>query len=381
MASVAAPIEPPNLIISSPDLAIARFSPRWHSPASVAFDAVRMQASVASSSFGPENCESLGEEAAMAIASYIKEIGRGKEGARSLTESQAHDLMSQVLDGHVTDLEIGAFALAMRIKGETIQELAGFLAAAHERCIAINPSRPTIVLPSYNGARKLPNLTTLLALLLAQEGAQVLVHGPMQDAGRVSTAEIFHNLGLPFARDGEEIENAWARREPVFVAIDNLCPALARLLEVRRVVGLRNSGHTVAKVLTPCTGVASLRVVNYTHPEYATMLGQFLAHTKGDAVLLRGTEGEPVADPRRAPKLDVFIDGQLRADLSRAAHEGVLAELPILPRGIDAATTAVYIQAVVSGEKPAPGPVTLQVECLMRALGAIDRTAPRAQIA
>ena len=317
----------------------------------------------------------------MAIAGYIKEIGRGKDGARSLGEVQAHDLMSQVLDGTVTDLEIGAFALAMRIKGESIVELTGFLRATHERCIGIMPTRPTIVLPSYNGARKLPNLTPLLALLLAQEGAQVLVHGPMHDAGRVSTAEIFHNLGLPFARNADEIETGWARREPVFIATADLCPPLARLLDVRRVVGLRNSGHTIAKVLAPCTTSACLRVVNYTHPEYATMLAEFLAHTGGDAVLLRGTEGEPVADPRRAPKLDVFIAGQARADLSRAAHEGVLTELPLLPRAFDAATTAVYIQAVVSGEKPAPGPVTRQVECMMAALGAIDLTAPRVQTA
>src|SRR5580765_3875315 len=136
----------------------------------------------------------------MAITSYIKEIGRGKEGARALSEAQAHDLMSQVLDGSVTDLEIGAFALAMRIKGESVAELTGFVRAAQERCITIAPARPTIVLPSYNGARKLPNLTPLLALLLAQEGAQVLVHGPMRDAGRVTTAEIFHDLGLPCAR-------------------------------------------------------------------------------------------------------------------------------------------------------------------------------------
>ena len=45
--------------------------------------------------------------------------------------------MSQVLDGRVTDLEIGAFAIAMRIKGETVAELAGFLDAAHERCIPV----------------------------------------------------------------------------------------------------------------------------------------------------------------------------------------------------------------------------------------------------
>ena len=55
----------------------------------------------------------------MSIAAYIKEIGRGKDGARSLDREQADDLMSQVLDGRVSDLEIGAFAIAMRIKGET----------------------------------------------------------------------------------------------------------------------------------------------------------------------------------------------------------------------------------------------------------------------
>src|ERR1700712_1758197 len=190
----------------------------------------------------------------MSIAPYIKQIGRGREGARPLTEPQAHDLMSQVLDGRVTDLEIGAFVIAMRIKGESIEELSGFLQATHERCIPVTTALPTVVLPSYNGARKLPNLTSLLALLLAQEGAQVLVHGPMTDAGRVSTAEIFRDLGLPFACDAEEVENAWARREPVFMRIDSLCPSLARLLEVRRIVGLRNSGHTVAKMLAPCTG-------------------------------------------------------------------------------------------------------------------------------
>ena len=317
----------------------------------------------------------------MAIANYIKEIGRGKEGARSLTEAQAHDLMGQVLDGTVTDLEIGAFALAMRIKGESVAELAGFLAATHERCIPIPTTRPTIVLPSYNGARKLPNLTSLLALLLAQEGVRVLVHGPMLDPARVSTAEIFHDLGLPIASNADEIENGWARREPVFIATDDLCPPLARLLAVRRVVGLRNSGHTIAKVLSPCSGAASLRVVNYTHPEYLAMLGGFLAHLDGDAVLLRGTEGEPVADPRRAPRLDVFIGGLPRADLSHPAHEGVLTDLPVLPRGFDAATTALYIQSVVSGEKPAPTPLTQQVECLIAALGAIRHTTGREQIA
>ena len=309
----------------------------------------------------------------MGIATYIKEIGRGKEGARALSQEQAHDLMSQVLDGQVTDLEIGAFAIAMRIKGETTDELAGFLQAAHERCIALHPQHQVVVLPSYNGARKLPNLTALLALLLAQEGVPVLVHGPEHDTGRVTTAEIFHTLGLPCASDAADIHAAWQRREPVFIRTEALCPPLARLLDARRVIGLRNPAHTVAKLLTPCLQSPSLRVVNYTHPEYGSTLTDFLAQTLANAMLMRGTEGEPVADPRRLPRLDVFLAGQLRPELSKAAQEGVLTELPVLPRSNDAATTALYIQSVVSGEKPAPGPLQQQVECLVAALAALQR--------
>nr|WP_233244530.1 hypothetical protein [Acidovorax sp. HMWF029] len=91
----------------------------------------------------------------MAIAQYIKEIGRGARGAKPLSREQATDLFGQVLDGHVTDLEIGAFCLAMRIKGETAEEMCGFLDATHQR-VALLPAtdRPLIVLPSYNGARQ-----------------------------------------------------------------------------------------------------------------------------------------------------------------------------------------------------------------------------------
>lgn len=317
----------------------------------------------------------------MTIAPYIKEIGRGKEGARSLTTEQAHDLLGQVLDGHASDLEIGAFAIAMRIKGESVEELAGFLSAVHERCIPVHPQQPMVVLPSYNGARKLPNLTALLALLLAQEGVPVLVHGPEHDPGRVTTAEIFHTLGLPCANDAADMHAAWARREPVFIRTEALCPPLARLLDVRRVIGLRNPAHTVAKLMAPAQGTRSLRVVNYTHPEYGQTLAQFLAATQADAMLMRGTEGEPVADPRRLPRLDLFIGGQLRSDLSLPAQEGVLTEMPVLPRSHDAATTSLYIQSVVSGEKPAPGPLAQQVEALQAALAALAQPAAQERIA
>lgn len=307
------------------------------------------------------------------IAPYIRVIGRGKDGARSLDATQAHDLMSRLLDGELSDLEIGAFALAMRIKGESVAELSGFLRAVHERCIALPepPSVPRrrVLLPSYNGARKLPNLAPLLALLLAREDIDVLMHGPLLDAGRVASAQIFAALGVPVCTEAAQVQAAWMRHEPAFMPIDTLCPPLARLLDVRRIVGLRNSGHTLAKVLAPLSG--ALRLVSFTHPEYATLLGEFFAQQRADAMLLRGTEGEAVADARRLPKLQVFVCGEVREELGHDGQAGTLAVLPELPREHDAASTAGYIQNVLDGSLPVPAPIATQVAAIKQALAAL----------
>jgi anthranilate phosphoribosyltransferase len=299
----------------------------------------------------------------VSIAPYLKEIGRGKDGARALPRDQACDLMSQLLDGRVSDLEKGGFALAMRIKGETPEELAGFMEAVELRTLALHAPSPAVVLPSYNGARKLPNLTPLLAGLLAREGVPVLVHGPLLDATRTTSAQVFEALGMPPVRTAAEAQARWAAGQPVFMPIDALHPPLAGLLALRAVLGLRNSGHTLAKLLPALPG--ALRVVNHTHPEYATSLGEFLTLTRATALLMRGTEGEPVADARRLPALRCFVGGVLDEALSVDAQGGSLAVLPELPGEIDAAGTAATIRAMLDGRLPVPQPIARQVQCLL----------------
>lgn len=311
----------------------------------------------------------------MSITAYLKEIGRGKQGARSLDSSQAQDLMTQIFEGRVSDVQLGAFAIAMRIKGESAAELAGFLAAAQahiEPAIAeaIRASRrPVIWLPSYNGARKLPNLTPLLAGLLARQGLSVIVHGLVSDAQRVTSHTVFEALGWPIVNApggaaAATLGHAWAMPCPVFITTEALCPPLARLLAVRKEVGLRNSGHTIAKLLALPAPKTQLRVVNHTHPEYAVSLAQFLGESKADALLLRGTEGEPVADARRTPRMEAFVAGQRIDALSVAAQGGVLARVPQLPAAIDAATTAAFTIEALSGASAVPLPIQSQVGAL-----------------
>ena len=302
----------------------------------------------------------------MAISQYIKDIGRGPDGARALPRDAAADLLGQILDGHCSDLEIGAFCVAMRIKGETPEEMAGFLDALDARMAKVPAStRPVVVLPSYNGARKLPVLTPLLARLLAREGLPVLIHGCATEDRRVSTEQVL-------AAGGQLRQPASA---PIacgslhYVATGSLHPGLERLLEVRRAIGLRNPAHSLVKLMNPVAGPA-LVVGSYTHPEYATSMAATFQLMGTSALLLRGTEGEPVADARRTPRMDLFMNGT--ASCVQEAQPGPLSTLPALPTAIDAASTHDYIEAVLAGASPVPAPIALQVGHIVQACRAID---------
>ena len=290
----------------------------------------------------------------MTIASYLREIGRGAKGARSLGVDSAHDLMGQLLDGRLSDLEVGAFAIAMRMKGESLDELIGFLQALHERLLPLPSDRPVIAVASYNGARRLPNLVPLLALLLARAGARVLVHGPLRDPQRVTTAQVFEALGLRPASSAESIARDWCDQGCAFAPTALLSPALERLLTVRRTVGLRNSGHTIAKMMQPVQGAPCLRLMSHTHPEFGQLMADYAERTRSHVGLLRGTEGEAVADPRRQPRQRIWIAGQLQADLAAEPELGSLAALPDLPTAIDAASTARWIEAALRGQVAMP---------------------------
>lgn len=298
----------------------------------------------------------------MSISHFIKDIGRGRDGARALDRAKATDLMGQILDGQVSDLELGAFCIAMRIKGETDQEMAGFLDATHARLQHIIAASPVVVLPSYNGARKLPVLTPLLAHLLAREGLAVVMHGTATESTRITSRDVLSAMGLPAIAQARAVQAG----DVVFTPTEVLCPGLKRLLDVRRVVGLRNPAHSMVKLMNPTTTADALLVSSYTHPEYAVSMAATFELTGARALLLRGTEGEVVADARRTPQMDAFVRGTRTPLVETQA--GSLTKLPELPTDIDAATTARYTQAVLNGELPVPAPLAAQVQAVLKAL-------------
>ena len=353
---------------------------------------------------------------ALACARFIKEIGRGRDNARALSRDDASTLWGALLDGRIAELEVGAILIAMRIKGESPEELAGFLEATEARglrlpapceCDGVDDLAIPVVIPSYNGARNMPNLTPLLACLLAREGVPVLVHGksavrargsephqaprsahafdapdfPGSQPPRVTSAEIFETMGLPVCMTADDARAQFAHGEPAFISVTDLNAPLARVLALRRAMGVRSPAHTLVKLLQPFDTPA-LRLASYTHPEYHATLTTFFTQfvQAGDVLLMRATEGEPVANARRPAAIERFHDGN--ATLVIAGETGVVRALPIIPEARDAASTAVWIQSVVAGERPVPDAIAAQCEAILATRRAMrDGAAPRQAVA
>lgn len=296
---------------------------------------------------------------------YLKELARGKNSTRDLTREQARTLFSAIFAGDVGDVALGAILVALRMKGETLDELCGMMDALrpHVRPMEM-PARRAIpvVLPSYNGARKLANLVPLLALMLAREDVPVLVHGVHQEASRVGTFEILELLGHGCVATIDEAEERMESRKLAAVPVGVLSPDLAMLIAVRLETGVRNSAHTLAKLLVPNGAApnAACRLVSVTHPEFLKLMRDYFTAVPANAFVMKGVEGEAVVRLHSPQPIEEF-----KVDAPAVTHligEGD-ADFPLPAR--DAAATAQWTREVLAGREKAPVALVREVALIV----------------
>jgi anthranilate phosphoribosyltransferase len=305
----------------------------------------------------------------MVFAHLIKQIGRGESGANDLEEADARQLFGAMLDGGVPELELGAILIALRMKGESVGELVGFRQAAQERLIRMSLPAGTVrpaVIPSYNGAKRQPNLTPLVAMLLARMGVPVLVHGTLEGQDRIASAYVFRELGIFPCTSVAQAQAQLESDRLAFVPTGVISPGLANLLAVRSRLGLRNCAHTVVKLIDPF-GSGSLCVVGVTHPHYLEAGRSVLLATGERGLIFRGTDGESFANPRKRPRIEYLTDGQ--AEVLFEAEHTAPDELVEVPQDIDARTTATYIRNVLEGRAPLSLPIANQLACCFHGTG------------
>ncbi len=297
--------------------------------------------------------------------------GRGRGPDRDLPYPLARRLFDAMFGGGFAGIELGALLLAMRIKGESVDEVrAGLdvLAPLLQR-VPVDPARPVVAIPSYGGALGTANLVPLLACLIAGAGVQVVVHGTTSDPVRTTTAEVMQAMGLGPGADLAHAEAAIARGDPAFVPIATLSPRLDALLALRGVLGVRNVGHALAALLDPTDAADCLRLACPVRAAGASLPQGFLERTGRSGLVLEGVDGEVVASVRRASRIDWVHEGRTEVLVpgdDRAPHDP-----PVLPEPHDAPATARWIQSVLAGERPVPEPIERQLGAVLHALGLV----------
>ncbi len=248
------------------------------------------------------------------FAQYVRTLGKGKKGSRSLSQQEAYDAFTSILKGDVEDLQLGAFLMLLRVKEESAEEIAGFAQACKDHIAAPQDISVDIDWSSYAGKRKqLPWFIASL-LILAQNGHRIFIHGAKgHTAGRLYTENAFKELGLPIANNWQETKNQLDTSNLSYMSVENFCQPLHDMLNMRNLLGLRSPVHTLSRLTNPLKARYSFQSI--FHPAYAAT-HQHAAHllNQKNMAVFKGESGEIERKSDATCLVKSIINGELHEE-------------------------------------------------------------------
>ncbi len=230
----------------------------------------------------------------MTMQALIAKIGKGPKTSKDLTWDEAKQAMRLLVEGKASDVQVGAFLLAMRVKLESVSELAGLTSAAREYVppLRVTSTRPLVDVATYAGKQDTFHALIGAAIVAAAAGAGVLMHGHEGIAGRASSAAVLSALNIPTDRAPDRVAQDLAANGFAYLDVALYHPPVSRFLQLRQELGVRSFFHPVAKMLNPAR--AAVQLIGVTHPPYFEKTAEALRMLGSRrALVLRGVEGDP----------------------------------------------------------------------------------------
>lgn len=244
------------------------------------------------------------------FAQFVRIVGKGKNGARSLTYDEAYQAFSMILKNEVLDVQLGAFLMLLRVKEESVDELTGFVQATKDQ-LNFQPLAVDLDWSSYAGKRKHYPWFLLAALTLAKHGYRVVMHGVSgHTMNRVYTEQVLEYLGFPICQNAVQVKQQLDTQNFAYLPLNVISPILADLINLRNVMGLRSPIHTLARLINPFNAKATLQAI--FHPAYRSSHQQaaFQLGYKNSAVI-KGEGGEFERNPDAKTLICGIQDGEL----------------------------------------------------------------------
>jgi anthranilate phosphoribosyltransferase len=271
----------------------------------------------------------------------------------TLNRDQAYRAMGSVMDGESTPAQLAALLVALRMRGETVDELAGFASAMRERVVPVAaPAGAMDVVGTGGDGSGTFNISTTAAFIVAAAGVPVAKHGNRAITSRSGSADVLDALGVRIDHDADSAAAALRIVGFAFLFAPGFHPAMRHAGPTRREIGVR----TAFNLLGPLTNPAGTRrqLVGVGDPAAAPKLAEVLR--------LLGTERSLVVHGAGVDELpldgsgvihDVTPNGVVRREVDVAALGLAPAETARLAGG-SPAENAALVDAVLAGTERGP---------------------------
>ncbi|MCA1221951.1 anthranilate phosphoribosyltransferase [Streptomyces sp. 8L] len=288
-----------------------------------------------------------------------------------LSTDQTAWAMDRIMSGAATDVQIAGFAVALRAKGETVEEVSGLVRAmyGHARTIEV-PGRTVDIVGTGGDMAKTVNISTMAAIVVAGTGAKVVKHGNRASSSASGSSDVLEKLGVNLDLTPEGVVRVAEEAGITLCFAIKFHPALRHAATARRELG----AQTTFNILGPLTNPARVRAqaVGVADARMAPIVAGVLAERGNSALVFRGDDGLDELTTTATSRVWRVRDGRVDEEAFDPRSVGLdLVSLSALG-GQDASYNAEVARRLLAGE---PGPVRDAVLLnAAAALVALDQT-------
>jgi anthranilate phosphoribosyltransferase len=271
---------------------------------------------------------------------------------RSLDGAQATEAMQAVMQGDATEAQIGAFLLALRTKGETVEEMEGFARAMLDFAVPVDAPEPVIDTCGTGGDRAGTfNISTIAALVVAGAGVPVAKHGNRAASSSCGSADLLEELGVRIDLDGAGVERCLREVGIGFMFARSFHPAMAHVAPVRAELRVPTMFNFLGPLTNPARPYA--QVVGVSDERMLPLMAEVLARRGTRAMLFRGVDGLDELTTTDLSAVYDVKDGTVRETHLDPGKLGLGRVKPEDLAGGDAPHNATIARRILDGE---PGP-------------------------
>jgi len=315
---------------------------------------------------------------------------------RDLSADDTAWAMDLIMRGEATDAQIAGFAVALRAKGETVQEITGLVRTMYEHANVIEvPGRTVDIVGTGGDGAKTVNISTMSSIVIAGTGAKVVKHGNRAASSASGASDVLEKLGVNLELTPKRVAEVAEEAGITFCFAIKFHPALRHVAAARGQLGIR----TTFNALGPLTNPAKVKAqaVGVADPRLAPLIAGVLAERGNSSLVFRGDDGFDELTTTSTSRVWVVRDGKVTEESFDPRDVGLdLVPVEAL-RGGDPAYNAEVARRLLDGERgpvrdavllnsaaalvaldPAPGTLAEQIRAGMaRAAEAIDSGAAK----